>query len=101
MPPYRRRGGTPAPTSGAAPTSTANGWSRRRSQPASGALRRRRDAHDLGLRIGDDVEHPAFGEGVIIELRGQGESAEATVHFAGVGTKHLALAFAPLRKRSS
>ncbi len=57
------------------------------------------DARDLGLRIGDDVEHPAFGDGVIIDLRGHGDSAEATVHFAGVGTKHLALAFAPLRKR--
>ena len=57
------------------------------------------DAHDLGLRIGDDVEHPAFGEGVIIDLRGGGDSAEATVNFPGVGTKHLALAWAPLRKR--
>ncbi len=57
------------------------------------------DAHDLGLRIGDDVEHPAFGEGVIIDLRGQGEAAEATVNFPGVGTKHLSLAWAPLRKR--
>ncbi len=56
------------------------------------------DAHDLGLAIGDDVEHPAFGEGVIIDLRGHGESAEATVNFPGVGTKHLALAWAPLRK---
>ena len=59
----------------------------------------RSDAHDIGLRIGDDVEHPSFGEGVIIELRGQGDSAEATVNFPGVGTKHLALAWAPLRKR--
>ncbi len=57
------------------------------------------DAHDLGLRIGDDVEHPAFGEGVIIDLRGVGEAAEATVNFPGVGTKHLSLAWAPLRKR--
>jgi DNA helicase-2/ATP-dependent DNA helicase PcrA len=57
------------------------------------------DAHELGLRIGDDVEHPAFGEGVIIDLRGAGESAEVTVNFAGVGTKHLSLAWAPLRKR--
>jgi DNA helicase II / ATP-dependent DNA helicase PcrA len=57
------------------------------------------DARELGLRIGDDVEHPAFGDGVIIDLRGHGDGAEATVHFAGVGTKHLALAFAPLRKR--
>ncbi len=57
------------------------------------------DAHAIGLRIGDDVEHPAFGEGVIIDLTGAGDSAEATVNFAGVGTKHLALAWAPLRKR--
>jgi DNA helicase-2/ATP-dependent DNA helicase PcrA len=59
----------------------------------------RSDAHDIGLRVGDDVEHPAFGEGVIIDLRGQGDAAEATVNFPGVGTKHLALAWAPLRKR--
>jgi DNA helicase-2/ATP-dependent DNA helicase PcrA len=57
------------------------------------------DAHDLGLRIGDDVEHPAFGEGVIIDLRGQGDAAEATVNFRDAGTKHLALAWAPLKKR--
>ena len=36
---------------------------------------------------------------MIIDLQGQGESVEATVNFAGVGTKHLALAWAPLRKR--
>jgi len=59
----------------------------------------RSDAHDIGLRVGDDVEHPSFGEGVIIDLRGHGDSAEATVNFPGVGTKHLALAWAPLRKR--
>ena len=36
---------------------------------------------------------------MIIDLRGRGEQAEATVNFAGVGTKHLSLAWAPLRKR--
>ena len=56
-------------------------------------------AHEVGFRIGDDVSHPAFGEGVIIEITGQGDRAEATVNFAGVGTKHLALAFAPLARR--
>ena len=56
-------------------------------------------AHEIGFRIGDDVSHPAFGEGVIIEITGQGDRAEATVNFAGVGTKHLALAFAPLARR--
>ncbi len=57
------------------------------------------DAHDLGLRIGDDVEHPAFGEGVIIDLVARANTVEAAVHFAAVGTKHFDLAWAPLRKR--
>ncbi|MEI6497242.1 MAG: DNA helicase PcrA [Actinomycetota bacterium] len=56
-------------------------------------------ADSIGLRVGDDVEHPTFGEGVIIAMRGEGERAEASVRFPGVGTKHLALAWAPLKKR--
>lgn len=54
------------------------------------------EAH--GLRVGDDVVHPTFGEGVIIDIRGQGEKAEASIRFSEVGTKHLSLAWAPLRK---
>ena len=49
--------------------------------------------------IGDDVVHPVFGEGVIIDLDGVGEKAEATVRFVDRGTKVLALAWAPLTKR--
>nr|MBA3605607.1 ATP-dependent DNA helicase PcrA [Acidimicrobiia bacterium] len=56
-------------------------------------------AGNLGLRIGDDVEHPSFGEGVVIDLRGHGEGLEATINFAGVGTKHLSLAWAPLQRK--
>jgi DNA helicase-2/ATP-dependent DNA helicase PcrA len=56
------------------------------------------NAQELGLKVGDDVEHPSFGEGVIIDITGSGEKAEATVRFAGAGTKHLSLAWAPLRK---
>ncbi len=52
----------------------------------------------LGLRVGDDVAHPAFGAGVIIHISGEGEKAEAVINFAGVGQKHLALAWAPLTK---
>jgi DNA helicase-2/ATP-dependent DNA helicase PcrA len=52
----------------------------------------------LGLRVGDDVAHPAFGEGVIVHIEGEGEKAEAVVNFAGVGQKHLSLAWAPLKK---
>ena len=57
-------------------------------------------SHELGLRIGDDVEHPAFGEGVVIDITGHGASAEATINFRDAGTKHLALEWAPLKKAS-
>ena len=50
------------------------------------------------MRVGDDVAHPAFGEGVIIHIEGAGEKAEAVINFAGVGQKHLSLAWAPLKK---
>ncbi|MEY4795865.1 MAG: ATP-dependent helicase PcrA, partial [Actinomycetota bacterium] len=53
-----------------------------------------------GLKVGDDVEHPSFGEGVIVNIRGSGESAEATIEFANHGKKHLAMAWAPLKKIS-
>jgi DNA helicase II / ATP-dependent DNA helicase PcrA len=56
------------------------------------------NSQELGLKVGDDVAHPAFGEGVIIDISGTGEKAEAVVNFAGVGQKHLALAWAPLKK---
>ena len=56
------------------------------------------NSQELGLRVGDDVAHPSFGEGVIIDISGTGEKAEAVIHFAGVGQKHLALAWAPLKK---
>ena len=94
-PPYRRRG---------------NEWSERdddahkdRIVEAAMVAGRRNtpqptNSQELGLRVGDDVEHPAFGEGVIIEITGQGEKAEAAIRFRDVGTKHLALAWAPLKK---
>jgi len=56
------------------------------------------NSQELGLRIGDGVQHPSFGEGVIIDISGEGEKAEATINFGGVGTKHLSLAWAPLKK---
>ncbi len=77
-------------------------WHRERVVDAALAAGRRQpeqsNSQDLGLRTGDDVEHPAFGEGVIIEIRGQGDRAEATIRFREAGTKHLSLAWAPLKK---
>ena len=53
------------------------------------------------LRVGDDVDHETFGEGVIIDLIGEGERAEAVVRFRDVGEKRLLLAWAPLQKLGS
>jgi superfamily I DNA/RNA helicase len=57
-----------------------------------------RGAERLGLRVGDDVEHDKFGEGVVLELIGEGDKTEAVVNFRGVGEKRLLLAWAPLQK---
>jgi DNA helicase-2/ATP-dependent DNA helicase PcrA len=54
-----------------------------------------------GLRVGDDVGHDTFGEGVILDLIGEGEKAEAVVRFRDVGEKRLLLAWAPLQKLDS
>jgi DNA helicase II / ATP-dependent DNA helicase PcrA len=61
---------------------------------ASGA----RGAEGLGLRVGDDVRHEKFGEGVIVDLNGSGDKAEARVRFRDVGEKTLLLSWAPLQK---
>ena len=64
-----------------------------RSSPA-----RTSGAENLNLRVGDDVVHGKWGEGVILEIVGQGDKAEAVVRFPAVGEKHLLLAWAPLKK---
>jgi DNA helicase-2/ATP-dependent DNA helicase PcrA len=55
-------------------------------------------ADSLGLRIGDDVRHAKWGEGVILHIEGQGDKTEAVVRFPDIGEKRLLLAWAPLDK---
>jgi DNA helicase-2/ATP-dependent DNA helicase PcrA len=50
------------------------------------------------FRIGDDVLHGKWGEGVVVDLRGSGDKTEITVNFPTVGQKVLLLAWAPLKK---
>ena len=54
-------------------------------------------ANLLGLRVGDDVRHPKFGEGVILDLEGDGDKTVAVVRF-GAAEKRLLLSWAPLEK---
>ncbi|MFM7963019.1 MAG: ATP-dependent helicase [Actinomycetota bacterium] len=82
VPDFRRKGG---------------GVTSRASEALRPVVREPKVSHNFA--IGDDVVHPVFGEGVIIDLVGAGEKAEATVRFVDRGTKVLALAWAPLTKR--
>jgi len=104
-PEYRRRdSGSRSPVSGFDPDDDVD-WHRERVVDAAINAGRRNtpapaNSQELGLKVGDDVEHPAFGEGIILEIRGQGDKAEATIRFPSAGTKHLSLAWAPLKKLS-
>ncbi|HYL53256.1 MAG TPA: 3'-5' exonuclease, partial [Acidimicrobiia bacterium] len=57
-----------------------------------------RGAEQLGLQVGDDVRHDKFGEGVIVDITGTGDKAEARVQFRDVGEKTLLLSWAPLAR---
>jgi DNA helicase-2/ATP-dependent DNA helicase PcrA len=57
-----------------------------------------RGAEHLGLRIGDDVRHEKFGDGVIVDITGSGDKAEARVRFSEAGEKTLLLSWAPLAR---
>ncbi len=62
------------------------------------SLPSRSGAERLGLRVGDDVRHAKWGEGVIIDIKPTGDDIEAAVSFASVGEKQLLLSWAPLEK---
>lgn len=53
---------------------------------------------DADIERGDRVKHSHWGEGVVREIVGAGDRAEAVVAFDGQGTKRLLLAWAPLEK---
>jgi len=50
-----------------------------------------------GFRIGQNVVHPKFGSGVIVDAEGQGTDARVQVNFGGQGVKWLAVAVAKLQ----
>ena len=81
------------------------GWADHRERVVEAALRagqhpdpKPTGAEVLSLRLGDDVRHATYGEGVIVDIVGQGEKAEARVRFPGLGEKTFLLAWTPLQK---
>lgn len=49
-----------------------------------------------GWRVGQNVRHPKFGVGVIIDAEGRGGDARVQVNFRDAGVKWLALEYAKL-----
>jgi len=62
--------------------------------PRRGAVEE--DAAPGGVRLGQRVRHGKFGEGVILNLQGQGSHAQVEVNFERQGKKWLMLAYANL-----
>jgi DNA helicase-2/ATP-dependent DNA helicase PcrA len=59
---------------------------------------RQTGAEGMGLKAGDDVVHAKWGEGVILQIRGEGDKAEVVINFPSVGEKVLLLSWAPIKK---
>lgn len=72
------------------------------SRPLSVAPRSRalREQSAGGLNLGQQVEHPVFGEGVILDFEGSGAQARVQVNFGGAGSKWLVLSYAKLEALS-
>ncbi|MBR7782380.1 UvrD-helicase domain-containing protein [Undibacterium luofuense] len=71
--------------------------------PASGVNQiasqmRKQGGQDNGWRPGQNVSHPKFGEGVIVQLEGSGSQARAHINFGKFGMKLLDLSVAKLEK---
>ncbi len=74
-------------------------FGRRYYEPAVAAPpppRRRGEVDAGGFRIGQNVCHPKFGQGVIVSAEGSGSDARVQVNFGREGMKWLALAYAKL-----
>ena len=70
-------------------------------RPAQSSAIGAHGADQIGLRVGDDVSHERFGEGVIVDIEGIGDKAEAVVRFREAGEKRLLLVWAPLTRLSA
>ena len=52
--------------------------------------------NDTGFNVGQRVQHPKFGEGIVTNFEGQGAQARVQVNFDDFGSKWLVVAYAKL-----
>jgi DNA helicase-2/ATP-dependent DNA helicase PcrA len=67
-----------------------------RAEPPPARMKGRSPAAGLPFRIGQNVVHPKFGQGVIVSAEGSGEDARLQINFGREGMKWLQLGYAKL-----
>jgi DNA helicase-2/ATP-dependent DNA helicase PcrA len=53
---------------------------------------------EIGIALGQKVFHKTFGEGIVLNYEGSGDSARVQINFDKAGTKWLVMAYAKLEK---
>ncbi len=53
---------------------------------------------EMGISLGQKVQHKKFGEGIVLNFEGSSDSARVQVNFDESGTKWLVMAYANLKK---
>ncbi len=66
------------------------------SAPRTATVQTRKSLEDTGWRVGQNVLHPKFGPGVIVDAEGRGSETRVQVNFRNAGVKWLALEYAKL-----
>jgi DNA helicase-2/ATP-dependent DNA helicase PcrA len=83
---------------GEIPDSLLKEADKRKRVPEREAIKPRPTLDGSSVAVGDKVRHQHWGVGVVVDLIGSGDRAEATVSFEGQGEKRLLLAWAPLER---
>ena len=60
-------------------------------------FRMKKQVHESGYQLGQQVMHAKFGEGVILNIEGKGAHTRVQVNFEHAGTKWLVAAYAKLQ----
>lgn len=77
--------------------SASSNYGRQQTQyTAPPVIRKNSDNYDSGYKLGQRVRHERFGEGVVVNLEGEGQQARLQVNFEDIGSKWLVLVYANL-----
>ncbi|MFF3288173.1 DNA helicase PcrA [Streptomyces sp. NPDC003023] len=95
---WKRTGPMAAPAGPTSKIASSLSSSRSRGGASGFATRRTSDKPVISLVVGDRVTHDQFGLGTVVEVKGMGSEAQATIDFGDEKPKRLLLRYAPVEK---